>query len=55
MKSAADVRQALWHELEEVLDGGARGFLGQIILHCSEGRVIKYEVRETRHPKSEKD
>ena len=26
------------------------GFAGNVVLHCSDGRVVKYEVKETRRP-----
>jgi len=28
------------------------GFCGQILLHCAEGRVMKYETSEVRRPTS---
>jgi len=42
----ADYR-GFWFELEEILGDG---FTGQIVLHCNNGEVTKYELREIRHP-----
>lgn len=37
-----------WRELQDVLD---EGFTGQLVLHCSEGQVVKYERNETLRPR----
>ena len=39
---------AFWRELQEVLD---HGFTGQLVLHCDNGEVKKYERRETLRPR----
>jgi hypothetical protein len=39
--------EALFRELEEILEPG---FTGQLTLHCNGGRVLKYDVNETRRP-----
>ena len=28
-------------------------FAGQVVLHCNEGKVVKYDVNETRRPDSD--
>lgn len=38
---------AFWRELQAILD---RGFTGQLVLHCSQGTVVKYEKHETLRP-----
>ncbi len=43
------MRQSFFDELGAVL---SRGFNGKIVLHCDRGRVMKYEVNETRKPKT---
>jgi hypothetical protein len=37
----------LFTDLSHILEDG---FTGQIILHCNEGQVGKYEIREVRRP-----
>ena len=27
-------------------------FAGQVVLHCNEGKVVKYDVNETRRPEN---
>jgi len=40
---------SFWRELEEIL---ADDFHGQIILHCNAGQVRRYEVRQTKLPRT---
>ena len=37
-------------ELENILREGP--FTGQIVLHCNEGHVIKYDTIQTRRPEN---
>jgi len=36
-------------ELDELLDDG---FSGQVVLHCSEGQIVKYDIKQTKRPKN---
>lgn len=37
-------------ELEEIL---ADGYTGDLLLHCDNGRVAKYEIRQVKRPRAE--
>lgn len=41
----------LFRELAELLQGD--GFTGQVVLHCNQGQVLKYEVSQVRRPGGE--
>lgn len=41
-------RNGLWLELEAILD---ESFNGQLILHCEDGSVVKYERRSVHRPR----
>ncbi len=44
------MNEALFKELRQLMVGG---FTGQLILHCDQGSIKKYELHEWRRPKAE--
>ena len=40
-------RAVLFREIEQLL---ATGFTGQITLHCNQGRIPRYTIKQTRQP-----